>query len=162
MPSRIRAHRAFSLVELLVVIAVMAILALIALPTYLDRLVREQVAEGLPLADLAKPAIQAAWSKGDPLPADNTAAGLPQADKIVNGVVSSVTVVDGAIHVRFGNKATGALQGKTLTVRPAVVEDTPLVPIAWLCGRAAAPNKMKAQGADKTDVPPGMLPLRCR
>jgi len=152
----------FTLIELMVVIAVIAILSLIALPTYLDRIVREQVAEGLPLGDLAKPPIAAAWRLGQPLPPDNEAAGLPQADKIVNGVVSSVTVQDGAIHIRFGNKANKALSGKVLSLRPAVVEDTPVVPVTWLCGAAAAPDKMKALGTDRTTVPPGLLPLRCR
>ena len=152
----------FTLIELMVVIAVIAILSLIALPSYLDRIVREQVAEALPLADIAKPPVAAAWLLGQPLPADNAAAGLPQADKIVNAVVSSVTVQDGAIHIRFGTKANRALLGKTLSLRPAVVEDTPVVPITWLCGPATAPDKMKAQGVNKTDVPAGLLPLRCR
>lgn len=144
------------------VIAIIAILALIALPSYLDRLVREQVAEALPLADIAKPAVQAAWASGDPLPANNLVAELPEPDKIVNGVVRSVTVQDGAIHIRFGNKANRALYNRTLSLRPAVVEDAPVVPITWLCGRAAAPDKMKAQGVDKTDIPAGLLPVRCR
>lgn len=162
MPPRATCRPGFTLIELLAVMTVIAVLALIALPSYLERIVREQVVEGLPLADLPKPAIQAAWSKGEPLPADNAAAGMPAADKIVNAVVTSVTVQDGAIHIRFGNKASNALHGKTLTVRPAVVEDTPLVPVAWLCGQAAAPAKMKALGANKTDLPAAMLPLRCR
>ena len=162
MSLRTPCRNGFTLIELLAVMSVMAILVLIALPSYLERIVREQVAEGLPLADLGKPAVQAAWTKGDPLPADNAAAGLPPADKLVNAVVTSVTMQDGAIHVRYGNKAASALQGKTLTIRPAVVEDTPIVPIAWLCGRAATPPKMKALGTDKTDLPAAMLPLRCR
>lgn len=154
--------RGFTLLELMVTIGVMAILMLIALPSYLDKIVREQVAEALPLADIVKPAVQAAWVAKQPLPADNAAAGLPLADKIVNQVVSSVTLEDGAIHITFGNKAHNSLKGKTLTIRPAVVEDAPVVPITWLCGYAAPPEKMTAKGNNKTDVPAGLLPLRCR
>lgn len=154
--------RGFTLLELMVTIGVMAILMLIALPSYLDKIVREQVAEALPLADIVKPAVQAAWVAKQPLPADNAAAGLPLADKIVNQVVSSVTLEDGAIHIAFGNKAHNSLKGKTLTIRPAVVEDAPVVPITWLCGYAAPPEKMTAKGNNKTDVPAGLLPLRCR
>ena len=152
----------FTLVELMVVIAVLAILALIALPTFTDKLVRDQIVEALPLADLAKPPVSAAWARGLALPADNAAAGLPAADKIVNTLVSSVTVQDGAIHIQFGNRAHRALKGKTLSLRPAVVEDARVVPVAWICGKAPVPDKMTALGADRTDIPVGLLPLRCR
>jgi type IV pilus assembly protein PilA len=155
-------HRGFTLVEMMVVISVIAILALIALPTYTDKRVRDQVIEALPLADIVKPPVSAAWSQGQPLPADNAAAGLPAADKIVSTLVSSVTLQDGAIHIRFGNQANALLRGKTLSLRPAVVEDAPVVPIAWICGRAPAPDKMTVKGTDRTDVPAVFLPLRCR
>jgi type IV pilus assembly protein PilA len=155
-------HRGFTLVEMMVVISVMAILALIALPTYTDKRVRDQVLEALTLADIAKPPVVAAWSLGQPLPADNAAAGLPAADKIVSALVSSVTVQDGAIHIRFGNQANTLLRGKTLSLRPAVVQDAPVVPIAWLCGKAPTPDKMTVKGTDRTDVPSVFLPLRCR
>lgn len=154
--------RAFTLIEMMVVVSVIAILALVALPTFTDKLVRDQVAEALPLGAIAKPAIEAAWRAGQPLPADNAAAALPVPEKIVNNVVSSVTVQDGAIHIRFGNRANKLLTGKTLSLRPAVVDDAPIVPVTWLCGAARPPEKMTARGADRTDIPTGLLPLRCR
>ncbi|HSV45638.1 MAG TPA: pilin [Ramlibacter sp.] len=162
MHCRFRRAGGFTLIELLVTIAVLAILMLMALPTYLDKLVRDQVAEAMPLANLAKPAVESAWRSGQELPADNAAAGLPPAEQIVNEVVSSVSVDQGAIHIVFGNKAHGTLKGRTLSLRPAVVEGTPAVPVAWLCGRAGPPPPMMARGADRTDVPAGLLPLRCR
>ena len=140
----------------------LAILALIALPTYIDKLAREQIAEALPLADIAKLPVAAAWSQNQPLPADNAAAGLPPADKIVSTLVSSVTVQDGAIHIRFGNSAHRTLKGKTLSLRPAGVDDARVVPVAWICAKAPVPDKMAAQGADRTDIPVGLLPMRCR
>lgn len=152
----------FTLIELMVVLSVIAILALMALPSYIDKLVREQVAEALPLADLAKPPVEAAWRGATPLPADNAAAGLPAPDKIVNNWVSSVTVEHGAIHIRFGNKANRALKGKVLSLRPAGVEDARVVPVTWLCGGASPPDKMTAQGSNRTSVAPGVLPPRCR
>ena len=152
----------FTLLELVTVMAVIAILALLALPSTLDRIVREQVAEALPLADLAKPAVQAAWLAGQPLPADNGAAGLPPPEKIVNQRVSAVTLEGGAIHIRFGNQAHRRLQGKLLTVRPAGVEDARVVPLTWLCGSAPAPANMLVLGHDRTSVEAGALPMRCR
>jgi type IV pilus assembly protein PilA len=154
--------RGFTLLELMVTIAVIAILMLIALPSYLDKLVREQVAEALPLADVLKPAVEAAWRAGGAPPADNAAAGLPPPEKIVNQRVRSVTLADGAIHIAFGNSAHRLLQGKVLTVRPAGVDDARIVPLAWLCGGAAVPEKMAPLGENRTSVAPGLLPLRCR
>lgn len=160
--SRLPRQRGFTLIELMVTIAVMAILMLIALPSYLDKVVRDQIAEALPLAEVAKPMVQAAWLAQLPLPADNAAAGLPAPEKIVNQVVHSVAVEDGAIQITFGNRAHASLKGKVLTLRPAVVEDAPVVPIAWLCGFAGPPEKMTAKGTNRTDVPAAVLPYRCR
>ena len=154
--------RGFTLMELMVALAVLAILLTIALPSYMDRLVSEQVAEALPLADLAKPAVEAAWRAGEALPADNAAAGLPPAEKIVNQWVSSVIVSNGAIHIAFGNRANKTLRGQVLTVRPAGVPDARVVPVVWLCGRMGPPEKMQAQGDNRTSVPAGLLPRKCR
>jgi type IV pilus assembly protein PilA len=155
-------RRGFTLIELMMVLAIIAILALIALPSFQDRIIRNQIREALPLADLAKPPVQAAWAASQPLPADNAAAGLPAPDRIVNQLVQSVALSDGAIHMTFGQRANGALQGKTLTLRPAVVEDARIVPITWLCGAAPVPNNMTARGEDRTTVPARFLPPRCR
>ncbi|MBK6009082.1 pilin [Ramlibacter ginsenosidimutans] len=157
-----RAEPGFTLLELMMVLVVVGILATIALPSYIERMERDQVAQALSLADVAKPAIQAAWLLGEPLPADNAAAHLPAAEKIVNERVRSVTVSNGAIHITFGNQASKALQGQVLTVRPAGVPDARVVPLVWLCGRAGPPAPMQAQGEDRTSVPAGLLPPRCR
>src|SRR5438067_130680 len=91
--------RGFSMMEALAVIAVIAILATLALPSYLDKIIRDQVVEALPLADIAKGPIAAAWASSQPLPTDNAAAELPSPDKIVSYVVSGVTVRAGAIDI---------------------------------------------------------------
>lgn len=145
----------------MIVVAIIAILALMAVPSLQGRYVREQIAEAMPLAKIAKDPVAAAWAITKSVPDDNTTAGLPAPDKIVSNVVKSVTVESGAIHIVFGNRANGALQGKTLTLRPAVVEDTPIVPVAWVCGHARAPERMTALGADKTDIPRTYLPINC-
>ena len=154
--------RGFTMVELMVVIGVVAILALMALPSYQAKFVRDQIVEALPLADIAKPPIAASWALLQSFPADNAAAGLPVADKIVNNYVSSVSVQGGAIHITFGNRANKVIAGKILTLRPAVVEDAPIVPVTWVCGFAAQPGKMTIKGENKTDVSAKYLPLRCR
>jgi len=152
----------FTLLELMVVVGIVAILALLAIPTYQDKFVRDQIAEALPLADIAKPPVALSWALVQSFPADNAAAGLPVADKIVNNYINSVAIQGGAINITFGNHANRVVVGKILTLRPAVVEDAPIVPVTWVCGYATAPEKMTVKGENKTNIPPGWLPLKCR
>jgi type IV pilus assembly protein PilA len=152
----------FTLMEMMVVVAIIFILALIAAPSYLDQMIRKQIVEAVPLADIAKTPIAAAWAVAQSFPRDNAGAGLPAAEKIVNNFISSVSVQDGAIHIAFGNSANGIIRGKILTLRPAVVEDAPVVPVAWVCGNAAVPGKMTVKGENKTNIPAAYLPLNCR
>ncbi len=152
----------FTLIELMVVVAIIAILALMAVPIYRDKYIREQVVEAMRLTDIAKGVIATGWTTGKALPDDNAAVGLPVPDKVVSNYVKSLTVEAGAIHVVFGNQANGALRGMTLSLRPAVVEDAPIVPVAWVCGFAPAPEKMTVMGINRTDVPKNWLPVNCR
>jgi type IV pilus assembly protein PilA len=152
----------FTLIEMMVVIAVIAILLLLAVPTYRNKLTRDQIVEALPLADIAKKPVAASWASTQSLPADNASAGLPAADKIVSNFISAVSVESGAIHVTFGNRANGLIKGKVLTIRPAVIEDAPVVPVAWVCGYAPGPDKMTIKGENKTDIPIEFLPFACR
>lgn len=152
----------FSMIEMMVVIGIVAILALMMIPGYQDKLIRDQIVEALPLADIAKTPVAAAWTIAQSLPADNTAAGLPAADKIVNNFISAVNIQAGAIHITFGNRANGNIRGKVLTLRPAMVDDAPVVPVTWVCGYAAAPAKMSVKGENKTSIPMNYLPFICR
>lgn len=152
----------FSMIEMMVVIGIVAILALMMVPGYQDKLIRDQIAEALPLADIAKTRIAASWAIAQTFPADNASAGLPAADKIVNNFINSVMVQDGAIHIAFGNRANGLIRDKLLTLRPAIVDDAPIVPVTWVCGYSAAPNKMTVKGENKTNIPMNYLPFLCR
>lgn len=157
-----RAARGFTLIEILVVLSLVAILALAALPNMTDRVVRDQVGEALKLADVAKPSVEAAWRAGLDLPADNDAADIPPAEKIVGSFVRSVELEDGAIHITLGNQVNGAVAGRRLTLRPAVVDDAPQVPVAWVCGWSDVPQPMQARGTNRTDLENRYLPVGCR
>jgi type IV pilus assembly protein PilA len=154
--------RGFTLIEMMVVLAIIAILALMMLPSYQDKLVRDQVFEALPLADIAKKPLAASWAFAQAFPADNAGAGLPPADKVVSNLVRALSVQDGAIHLTFGNQANGVLRDKVLSLRPAVVEGFPVVPVAWVCGYAAPPDQMTVKGENRSDVPARYLPRKCR
>ncbi len=155
-------HFGFTLMEMMAVVAIISILALITIPTYLDRIVRQQIEAALPLADIAKKPVADSWGLLMAFPADNAAAGLPVPDKIVNNYVSSLIVQDGAIHMTFGNRANRTIFGKVITLRPAVVADAPVVPVAWVCGNAQGPEKMEVKGANLTTIPLTYLPMICR
>jgi type IV pilus assembly protein PilA len=152
----------FTLIELLVAVAVLAILATLALPSFQGPMVRQQIVDSSPVINVGKNAVAAKWTATQKLPVDNADAALPEADKLVGNHVSSITVEGGALHVVFGNQANGVIRGKTLTFRPAVVDSAPMVPVAWVCGHAATPDKMSAKGTNRTDVDAKYLPLNCR
>ena len=152
----------FSAIEMMVVVAIIAILAMIAIPSSMGRIVKEQVNAALTLADIVKEPIAASWKLSKKLPVDNKEAGLPESDKIVSNLVSAVEVQNGVIHMTFGNKAHPNIKGKILSLRPAVIEDAQIVPVAWICGYAKAPDKMTLKGENKTNVSNDYLPNMCR
>ncbi|MCR5883655.1 pilin [Rhizobacter sp. J219] len=161
MKSASSTPRGFTLIEVMVVVAIIAILAVMAVPSLMGKYVREHIVEGVTLAKLAKDAVGASWATTKTLPDDNAAAGLPAADKIVNNVVKSVTVENGAVHILFGNRANGALQGKILTLRPAIVADAPVVPVAWVCAFSKVPDQMTVMGTNRTSIERQHLPVNC-
>ena len=155
-------HAGFTWIELVMVLAVAGILALMAIPALQEGTLRKQVKEGLELATVAKTGVQAAYSFAGEFPPDNKAAGLPEPDRIVGTMVSAVQVEKGAVTVTFGNNASKVLAGRKLTLRPAVIPDQPIVPIAWLCHGANVPKGMVVHGEDRTDLANEMLPVECR
>jgi type IV pilus assembly protein PilA len=157
-----KAFRGFTLVEMMAVIAIITILAMMAVPSYLDRIIKAQIEGSIPLAEIAKRAVSTYRDATQDFPADNTAAALPTADKIVNNYVSAVAVDKGVINLTFGNRASKAILGKVLSLRPAVVDDAPIVPITWVCGSAEAPDKMSVKGQDATTLDPVYMPIECR
>ncbi len=157
-----RATRGFTLIELMIVVAIIGILASIALPTYQDRVIRAQVSEGVQLAEFVRQSVGEYYRRNQRMPKDNAQAGLPESGRIVGNYVSDVTLIEGVVLITFGNRSNRNLSGKRLALRPAIVEGHPVVPIAWVCGNASVPDKMKVLGSNGTTLPGPHLPVECR
>ena len=71
----------FSVIEMMVVVAIIAILAMIAIPSSMGRIVKEQVIAAMPLADIAKEPIAAAWKASKTLPVDMQKLACPHQKK---------------------------------------------------------------------------------
>jgi len=155
-------ERGFTWIELVMVLAVVGVLALMAIPLMSEGAIRKQVKEGLELAAVGKQGVQAFYALAGEFPPDNKAAGLPEPEKIVGTMVSAVQVEGGAVTLTFGNNAHKLLWGRKLTLRPAIVPDQPIVPIAWLCHKANVPQGMVVHGQDRSDLSNDMLPVECR
>jgi type IV pilus assembly protein PilA len=61
----------------MIVIAIVAIMATLAVPGYLEKLIRDQVVEALPLGDVAKIPIAKAWATSQPLPRTTLPQSFP-------------------------------------------------------------------------------------
>ncbi|ACT48405.1 pilin [Methylotenera mobilis] len=156
------AQRGFSLIEMMAIVVIMGILAMVAIPSSMGRIIKEQITAALPLADIAKAPIAAAWATSQVMLADNAAADLPSSDKVVSNFISDTKIENGVIHMTFGNKAHPKIKDKVLSLRPAVIEESKVVPVAWVCGNAKAPDNMVVKGENKTNIPDEYLPRLCR
>jgi type IV pilus assembly protein PilA len=152
----------FTLIELMIVVAIIAILASIALPSYQDRIIRQQVQESVVFVDFARSAVQDFYTKTHRMPNDNAEAGLPAPAKMLGNYISQVEIEHGAINVQFGNRVNQSLVGKWLTLRPGTVADASKVPISWLCGSAHPVHGLTYTGTNRTALAPESMPIDCR
>lgn len=153
----------FTLIELMIVVSIIGILATMALPSYQDRIIRAQVGEGIALSEFVRQAVAAHYARHKRMPADNAAAGLPQPQEIVGNHVDAISVSDGTVTIVYGNRANRHLHGLKLALRPAVVAQQPVVPIAWVCGHASVPDRMVlASPGNPTTLASTQLPIDCR
>ena len=151
----------FTLMELMVVVAIIAILATLTMPSLLAKRQRAEVAEAVNMAKSISNDVTEYYEKHHTFPSDNDEAGIPAPEKLIGNKVSRIDIEQGAIHITLGNKAAKPLQGKVVSMRPAVVTGSPTSPISWLCGLDEPVPGMEAIGEDKTDINIGFIPASC-
>jgi type IV pilus assembly protein PilA len=151
----------FTLIELMIVVAIIGILAGIAIPAYQNYTIRAQITEAFSLASELKGPIQDYRKERGFFPADNAAAGLPPADKLIGNYVTRVEIHQGVINVTFGNFANTNVAGQVLSLQPIVVTGSPASPMSWRCGTRGVPKGMEAVGENRTTVSAVYLPTAC-
>ena len=152
----------FTLIELMIVIAILSILTTIAIPSFQDRIIRTQVQEALNLAEVAKKGIEDFYTARKTFPSNNQDAGLPPTEKIIGNFVTGIHIRNGAIDIYLGNKINKHANNKTISIRPAIVVEAPIVPIAWIPGYASVPEGMTVIGENRSDLLPRLMPMSCR
>jgi len=151
----------FTLIELMIVVAIVAILATITIPSNLISRQRSEVTEALHMTDNIRQHITDYYRSSLSFPADNNEAGEPEPDLLIGNRVTRIEIENGAIHITLGNKANKPLQGKILSLRPAVVTGSPSSPISWLCGQDKPVTGMSAVGTNRTTLADAMVPPSC-
>lgn len=156
-----KGFQGFTLIEVLVVLAIVSILAMLALPSSDGKINRVRVQETLKLVDQYKAHIEYYYRLSKEFPANNDEASLPMPDQIIGNFLTETQLVDGAFHLRLGNKIGANLEGQFISVRPIFVPGADNAPISWICGYDTVPDGMVVSGENRTNVDRIYLPLSC-
>jgi hypothetical protein len=158
------------LIKLLIVVVSSVWLAWQSRYVYDSYKIRQQVAEGLRLANLAKAVVEGNALKGVAL---NTGWMLPPSS---DGVVVSIAQKTGVIIVAYGANVDGG--GRTLALVPVLSGNTggyafygnanssssliPVQQVSWVCASADTMTRNPTVLEQKGTLPTKYAPLRCR
>ncbi|EMU0475553.1 pilin, partial [Neisseria gonorrhoeae] len=161
-------QKGFTLIELMIVIAIVGILAAVALPAYQDYTARAQVSEAILLAEGQKSAVTEYYLNHGKWPADNGAAGVASASKIIGKYVKEVKVENGVVTAQMASSNVNKeIQGKKLSLWARRQDGS----VKWFCGQPvqradnADNDAVTADGTDGTTgtkIETKHLPSTCR
>ena len=118
--AQLKNNKGFTLIELMIVVAIIGILAIIALPAYQNFTDKAKYTELTNASSGLKTSVEICVQvTGAAANCDDGQNGLPAAVPAAAGVVG-LTVTDGVITVSAPTDATGAMNGATYTLTPAV------------------------------------------
>lgn len=126
-----RDQNGFTLIELMFVVAIIGILAAIAVPNFSAYRARAYEAEGYALADELRQEVCRYYDTLGVLPADNEILGLPEPDAIRGKYVSSLTIHQGTVEIRFDPELRSPTAGKLLRLVPKINQSNPTGPLIW-------------------------------
>jgi type IV pilus assembly protein PilA len=113
-------------------LAVTAVVAAAAVSAYRTYRVRSEIAHTVELSSSIRSRVAAAFHKTGLPPASLEEAGLAADSRgALWEYVESVEVVDGRLDIRFGDRASGAIAGRTLSLTPF---ETAGRDVVWVCG----------------------------
>ena len=147
---------------MLIVLAIIGILLIATIPSNSGKIDQAGVSETVRLMRGYQLQIESYYSMNNEFPADNKAAGIPEATSIIGNYLTAAYLQNGALHLELGNKIRNTLKGKFISLRPVFVPDVENTPVSWICGNDTVPGNMIAAGENRTDVENYSLPLSCR
>ena len=154
--------KGFTLLEMLIVLAIIGIMLALTLPSGGGKVDQARIVESINLVKRYQPKIESYYETNNEFPADNASLGIPASLSIAGNYMKSVALVDGALHLKLGNKMNPKLHDKVISVRPVFVPDEPDAPVSWICGNDSVPESMIAAGENRTNIENISLPVVCR
>ncbi|HGM0239664.1 TPA: pilin [Neisseria gonorrhoeae] len=160
-------QKGFTLIELMIVIAIVGILAAVALPAYQDYTARAQVSEAILLAEGQKSAVTEYYLNNGKWPADNGAAGVASASKIIGKYVKQVEVKNGVVTATMKSDGVNKeIKDKKLSLWARRQDGS----VKWFCGQPVKRESNNADdvkadgtdGANGTKIETKHLPSTCR